>query len=184
MAAIWWDTSYGRTGVLSPNGSRSYVRIQRHGLTCGLCRLRVLPDGVGRTAERVVRTPVQWIDRLIALLSREMPPIGPLNSSAAGGLVSVSSAVARCPSRRKNEARAARPRELTARKHRSMSDKRPPTPDGGERLTRTSERDLEAERAFIEAKMDLVRTDPNLTEVEKVQAIEELRRRLEVPPNP
>jgi hypothetical protein len=74
-----------------------------------------------------------------------------------------------------------------------MSDKRPPPPDGGdiadrrkvfERLTRTSARDLEAERAFIEAKMDLVRTDPNLTEMEKAQAIEELRRRLEVPPHP
>ena len=54
-----------------------------------------------------------------------------------------------------------------------MGSKRPPAPGGGkiadrraefERLSRQSPRDEEAERAFIEGKMEMVRTDPNLIE--------------------
>jgi len=52
-----------------------------------------------------------------------------------------------------------------------MSGKRPPPPHGGkivdrraefERITRQSPRNVQAERAFIESKMRIVRTDPNL----------------------
>ena len=66
----------------------------------------------------------------------------------------------------------------------------PPPPDGGhiadrrkafERVTRKSGRDEEAERAFIEGKMALVRSHPNLSEQEKEQALAELRRKLERP---
>ncbi len=66
----------------------------------------------------------------------------------------------------------------------------PPPPDGGkiadrrkafERQTRESGRDEEAERAFIEGKMAMVRSDPNLTDEEKQQALDELRRKLERP---
>lgn len=72
-----------------------------------------------------------------------------------------------------------------------MSTQGPPPPDGGdiadrrklfERLTRESGRDEDAERAFIEGKMTMVRTDPNLTDEEKQQALDELRRKLEPPP--
>jgi hypothetical protein len=71
-----------------------------------------------------------------------------------------------------------------------MSTKGPPPPDGGgivdrrkefERLSRESPRDEEAERAFIESKMSMVRTDPNLSEEEKEKALEELRRKLRPP---
>jgi hypothetical protein len=72
-----------------------------------------------------------------------------------------------------------------------MRSKGPPAPDGGEiadrrkafeRLSRESGRDKEAERAFIEGKLAMVRSDPNLTEEEKEKALEELRRKLERPP--
>lgn len=72
-----------------------------------------------------------------------------------------------------------------------MPSKRPPPPDGGriadrraefERLTRQSPRDKDAERAFIESKMDMVRTDPNLTDEEKKRALEQLERMLRRPP--
>jgi len=36
-------------------------------------------------------------------------------------------------------------------------------------------RDAEAERAFIEGKIEMIRTDPNLTEAEKERAISQLR---------
>ena len=71
-----------------------------------------------------------------------------------------------------------------------MDSQRPPAPEGGditdrreefERLSRETPRNPEAERAFIEAKIDLVRTDPNLTEEEKARAIADLRQRLTPP---
>jgi hypothetical protein len=37
-------------------------------------------------------------------------------------------------------------------------------------------RDPEAERAFIEGEIEMIRTHPNLSEAEKKRAIEELRR--------
>ncbi|MGH7334374.1 MAG: hypothetical protein ACREKS_16860 [Candidatus Rokuibacteriota bacterium] len=69
--------------------------------------------------------------------------------------------------------------------------KEPPPPPGGpvadrraefERLTREAGRDEEAERAFIESKMRMVRGDPNLTEEEKRLLLEELERKLPPPP--
>jgi hypothetical protein len=48
-----------------------------------------------------------------------------------------------------------------------------------ERLSGLVPRDPEAERAFIEGKLNIIRNDPNLTDAEKERAIEELRRRLE-----
>jgi hypothetical protein len=72
-----------------------------------------------------------------------------------------------------------------------VGTKRPPAPDGGqiadrrkffERLSRESGRDEAAERAFIEGKMEMVRTDPSLTDEEKQRALEELRRMLPSPP--
>jgi len=71
-----------------------------------------------------------------------------------------------------------------------MDSQRPPAPDGGdvtdrrdefERLSRETPRNPEAERAFIEGKIDLVRGDPNLTEDEKTRAIADLRQRLTPP---
>lgn len=72
-----------------------------------------------------------------------------------------------------------------------MRSKVPPPPGGGgdildrrkafERLTRKSGRDEEAERAFIESKMELVRSDPNLTDEEKERELEKLQR-LKPPP--
>jgi hypothetical protein len=71
-----------------------------------------------------------------------------------------------------------------------MDSQRPPAPDGGditdrreefERLSRETPRNPEAERAFIEAKIDLVRSDPKLTEEEKLRAIADLRQRLTPP---
>jgi len=47
-----------------------------------------------------------------------------------------------------------------------------------ERLSRQLPRDPEAERAFIEGKIEMIRSDPHLNDAEKEQAIEELRRRL------
>jgi hypothetical protein len=37
-------------------------------------------------------------------------------------------------------------------------------------------RDAEAERAFIESKIEMVRKDPNLSPTEKERAIDQLRR--------
>jgi hypothetical protein len=47
-----------------------------------------------------------------------------------------------------------------------------------ERLSRQTPRDAEADRAFVESKIELIRTDPRLSEDEKKQAIEELWKRL------
>ena len=44
-----------------------------------------------------------------------------------------------------------------------------------ERLSRQVPRDPEAERAFIESKIEMIRIDPLLSETEKERAIEELR---------
>jgi hypothetical protein len=44
-----------------------------------------------------------------------------------------------------------------------------------DRLSRQVPRDPEAERAFIESKMEMIRGDPNLSEEEKERAIEALR---------
>ena len=73
-----------------------------------------------------------------------------------------------------------------------MPSKRPTPPAAGkiadrraefERLTRQSPRDEAAEQAFIESKMNMVRTDPNLSAAEKRRALEELTRKLR-PPSP
>jgi hypothetical protein len=47
-----------------------------------------------------------------------------------------------------------------------------------ERMARQVPRDPAAERAFIESKIELIRTDPHLSDAAKQQAIEDLRRRL------
>lgn len=47
-----------------------------------------------------------------------------------------------------------------------------------ERISRGVPRDPEAERAFIEGKIEMVRTDPHLSATEKERAIEELQRLL------
>ncbi len=47
-----------------------------------------------------------------------------------------------------------------------------------QRLSRQAPRDPEAERAFIEGKIEMVRGDPYLSDVEKERVIEELRSRL------
>jgi hypothetical protein len=47
-----------------------------------------------------------------------------------------------------------------------------------ERLSRQTPRDPEAERAFLESKIEMIRHDSNLPEAEKARAIEELRRGL------
>ena len=44
-----------------------------------------------------------------------------------------------------------------------------------ERLSRQVPRDPEAERAFIESKIEMIRNDPALSETEKEKAVEELR---------
>jgi hypothetical protein len=71
-----------------------------------------------------------------------------------------------------------------------MSRKRPPPPHGGkivdrraefERISRRSPRDLQAERAFIESKKRLVRTDPNLSDEEKQRALADLEQKLRPP---
>ncbi len=47
-----------------------------------------------------------------------------------------------------------------------------------ERISRQQPHDPEAERAFIESKIEIIRTDPNLSDDEKERAIQELRERL------
>jgi hypothetical protein len=47
-----------------------------------------------------------------------------------------------------------------------------------ERLSRQTPPDLQADRAFVESKIELIRTDPRLSEDEKKRAIEELWKRL------
>jgi hypothetical protein len=47
-----------------------------------------------------------------------------------------------------------------------------------ERLSHQVPRDPEAERAFLESKMEMIRTDPNLSAAAKERALEELRCRL------
>ena len=44
-----------------------------------------------------------------------------------------------------------------------------------ERLSRQTPRDPEAERAFIESKLEMIRNDPTLSQAEKERAAEELR---------
>jgi len=44
-----------------------------------------------------------------------------------------------------------------------------------ERLSRRVPRDRDAERAFIESKIEMIRNDPRLSEAEKQRAIEHLR---------
>ena len=44
-----------------------------------------------------------------------------------------------------------------------------------ERISRQQPRDEDAERAFIESKIELIRTAPNLTDEEKERAIREIR---------
>jgi hypothetical protein len=44
-----------------------------------------------------------------------------------------------------------------------------------ERLSRQVPRDPQAERAFIESKIEMIRNDPHLSEAEKERAIKELR---------
>jgi hypothetical protein len=46
-----------------------------------------------------------------------------------------------------------------------------------ERITAGTPRDLAAERAFIDCKIDIIRNDPTMSEAEKAAAIEELARR-------
>ena len=46
-----------------------------------------------------------------------------------------------------------------------------------ERISRQQPRDAEAERAFVEGKIEMIRTDPNLSDEEKHRAIEEIRQR-------
>ena len=46
-----------------------------------------------------------------------------------------------------------------------------------ERLSRQTPRDTEAERAFIESKLEMFRNDPHLSKSEKERAIEELQGR-------
>jgi hypothetical protein len=47
--------------------------------------------------------------------------------------------------------------------------------DEFERLSRQTPRDPEAERAFIESKIEMIRNHPHLSEAEKERAIEQLR---------
>ena len=47
-----------------------------------------------------------------------------------------------------------------------------------ERLSRQTPRDSAGDRAFVESKIALIRTDPRLSEDEKKRAIEELRKRV------
>lgn len=44
-----------------------------------------------------------------------------------------------------------------------------------ERLSQQTPRDPEAERVFIESKVEIIRNDPNLSQYEKERAIEQLR---------
>ena len=48
-----------------------------------------------------------------------------------------------------------------------------------EALSRQTPRNPQAERAFVDHKLELIRTDPLLSEAQKEQAIAELRQRLE-----
>ena len=50
-----------------------------------------------------------------------------------------------------------------------------------ERLSRQTPRDSKADRAFVESKIELIRTDPRLSQDEKKRVIEELRKRLKEP---
>jgi hypothetical protein len=59
-----------------------------------------------------------------------------------------------------------------------------PTADMRERFARTSadvERDPEAERAFVESKIEMIRTHPTLSEAEKEAALAELEEKLRGP---
>jgi hypothetical protein len=59
--------------------------------------------------------------------------------------------------------------------------KRVPTVDMREKFARRSaavRRDPEAERAFIESKLEMIRTHPTLAEDEKAAAIQELEEKL------
>lgn len=76
---------------------------------------------------------------------------------------------------------------MAQRKKPATDSQGPPLPHGGNvadrraefaRRSRESGRDREAERAFIQSKLDMVRSDPNLTEEEKRRALDELHRKL------
>ena len=61
------------------------------------------------------------------------------------------------------------------------SDKGVPPRDVREEFARISagvERDPEAERAFVEGKIEMIRSDPRLSEAEKLAAIAELEEKL------
>ena len=77
---------------------------------------------------------------------------------------------------------------MAKRRNTANRTRRPPSPHGSgivdrraefERLTRASGRDETGLRAFIEGKIALVRSAPNLTAAEKKNAIAELQRKLE-----
>jgi hypothetical protein len=58
----------------------------------------------------------------------------------------------------------------------------------GEFRRRTGARNEDEERAFVEAKLEMVRTDPRLSDIEKQAAIAELESKLrpdrkDIPPN-
>lgn len=46
------------------------------------------------------------------------------------------------------------------------------------KVTKETPRDLDAERAFVEGKIEMIRNDPNLSDEEKAAAIEEVRAKL------
>ena len=77
---------------------------------------------------------------------------------------------------------------MAQRKKSVTGSQGPPRPHGGDiadrraefaRRSRESGRDPEAERAFVQGKLDMVRSDPKLTEEEKQRALDELRRKLD-----
>jgi hypothetical protein len=74
-----------------------------------------------------------------------------------------------------------------------MSDKnRPPAPEGSpiadrraefERITRLSARDVNAERAFLESKIEILESDPTLGGPQKAAELAKLRQMLDkLPP--
>ncbi|MFN2588684.1 MAG: hypothetical protein ABR613_11280 [Actinomycetota bacterium] len=52
------------------------------------------------------------------------------------------------------------------------------------KVTKETPRDPDAERAFVEGKIEMIRSDPNLSDEEKAAAIEELRRKVNGTQNP
>jgi hypothetical protein len=72
-----------------------------------------------------------------------------------------------------------------------MTSRKPPPPPVGNKisdqrrkfrsLSRKARPDPEAERAFLESKMEIVRTDPSLTPEQRRDALEMLQRKLPPP---